>query len=306
MCPKLRLKVFCLWIFDSLHLAFITDALYTYAVTHFADLSALKVPTWGVTVSMSLCLSFKCSYIRSEAHLLVTGLSDVTVRGVFCQRVWKLSNRSWPLVASIIMSTLVALGEHVGLFAHGNLDYHVVHHHEWEAANWAFAIRMITTKDYAEFSEFSWILYMGLSASVVADLIIATSLCVLLKRIRTGLPRTDSILRVLMLYTINTGVLTSLCAISCLVAYATMPDNYVFIAMYFVLSKLFLNSLLATLNARDHLRKMYTGGVDSISFSMATSDVVASHVAGDDKFVKIHIKATSYPTIDSVSRTQQN
>lgn len=43
------------------------------------------------------------------------------------------------------MSTLVALGEHVGLFAHGNLDYHVVHYHEWEAANWGTYSLILST-----------------------------------------------------------------------------------------------------------------------------------------------------------------
>lgn len=67
--------------------------------------------------------------------------------------------------------------------------------------------------------------------------------------------------------------------------YATMPDNFVFIAFYFVLPKrtcapqhcylklsfilhiVFLNSLLATLNARRSLRLASMGGLVSIPLS---------------------------------------
>ena len=71
-----------------------------------------------------------------------------------------------------------------------------------------------------------WLLYSSLGAGVIADCLIAISLCVWLLRIRTGFKRykflatvsevvysrsqcrTDSLLNVLMLYSINTGMVT--------------------------------------------------------------------------------------------------
>ncbi|OJT07732.1 hypothetical protein TRAPUB_1376 [Trametes pubescens] len=108
---------------------------------------------------------------------------------------------------------------------------------------------------FADLFEVSTILYISLGSGVLADVLIAASMCVLLAQRRTGFSRTDSIVRVLTMYSINTGALTSLCALLCLVSYATMPTNFVFIAFYFILPKLFLNSLLATLNARRPLRE---------------------------------------------------
>jgi len=60
-----------------------------------------------------------------------------------------------------------------------------------------------------------------------------------------------------MLYSINTGVLTSLFALLCLLLFAALPvySKFAFIAIYFVLPKLLLNSFLATLNARQSLRQ---------------------------------------------------
>ncbi|PCH42546.1 hypothetical protein WOLCODRAFT_53627, partial [Wolfiporia cocos MD-104 SS10] len=98
-------------------------------------------------------------------------------------------------------------------------------------------------------------LYLGLGSVAFGDCLIAVALTVLLSRRRTGFSRTDSVIRLLMLYSIETGTLTSLCAISCLVTSATMQSGLVYMSIYFVLSELFLNSLLASLNARHSLRK---------------------------------------------------
>ncbi|OBZ76584.1 hypothetical protein A0H81_03512 [Grifola frondosa] len=50
-------------ILDGLHLALITDALYTYTVKDFTDLLAISVPTWSIVV-----------------HIIVESTSDLIVR----------------------------------------------------------------------------------------------------------------------------------------------------------------------------------------------------------------------------------
>ncbi|KAF8968561.1 hypothetical protein BDZ97DRAFT_1799051 [Flammula alnicola] len=97
-------------------------------------------------------------------------------------------------------------------------------------------------------------LYVSFGAGVVADSLVAISLCVLLFKSRTGLQRTDSILTILMAFSINTGLLTSICALACLITYAIWPQRFIFMGIYFALSKLYVNSLLASLNARGTLR----------------------------------------------------
>lgn len=123
--------------------------------------------------------------------------------------------------------------------------------------------------DYFDLTKITWFIYTSLILSVVADLLIAGSLCVLLSQRRSGFARTNSAIRMLMVYSINTGALTSICAIVCLTIYAAMPNEtkFTFIAIYFVLPKLLLNSLLATLNARHSLReRTHTG--PNVSFPM--------------------------------------
>jgi len=62
-----------------------------------------------------------------------------------------------------------------------------------------------------------------------------------------------------MLYAINSGLLTTICAAACLITYAVWPSEFIFIGVYFTLSKLFLNSLLATLNGREGLQNKLAG-----------------------------------------------
>ncbi|KAI0939161.1 hypothetical protein AcV5_000654 [Taiwanofungus camphoratus] len=188
------------------------------------------------------------------AHVLVAALNDVIVRGLFCRRVWKLSGRNLLLMACIVLSSLLSFA---GLLA--------------------CTIKGFAFHSFSDFANSS----VGLGAAAFADVLIATSLCVLLRRCRTGFSRTDSVVRTLIVYSVNTGALTSLCAIASLVTYAVMPDSYVFLAIYFVLPELLLNSLLATLNARSSLRERNAGSLVPISLSnQADSQTMSSGKPG--------------------------
>ncbi|GJE98226.1 hypothetical protein PsYK624_144510 [Phanerochaete sordida] len=229
----LRSLVSFLWVLDSLHLALICHTIYFYAVTNFANPLAMLDVTKTIM-----------------AHVIVTGISDVTVRGIFAYRVWLVSQGKRLLLIAIIVPSLLCF-----------------------ACSIAFPIRGLQIGTYAGFAHISWILYTAFITGVIADTTIALSLCYFLAKRRTGVRRTDSIVRILMIYSVNTGVLTSLCAICVLVTYAVMPSNFVFIAFYFVLPKLFLNSLLGTLNARERLRGFAkgSGGLVSIPLSAVSS-----------------------------------
>jgi len=105
---------------------------------------------------------------------------------------------------------------------------------------------------------------------VGADVVTVTSICGFLYRKRSGIRSTRSIAHKIMLYTINTTGLTCLATIICLITYATMPTNLIFLAIYFVLPKLYLNSILSLLNFRKKLRKQLLND-EMISIALSTS-----------------------------------
>ncbi|KAJ3892555.1 hypothetical protein GG344DRAFT_64536 [Lentinula edodes] len=80
-------------------------------------------------------------------------------------------------------------------------------------------------------------------------------LTLLLHTSRTGFQRSDSIINKLIIFSINTGALTSLCAIASMLSILLAPATFIYISFFFCMGRLYANSLLATLNIRTLIRK---------------------------------------------------
>ncbi|THH08978.1 hypothetical protein EW145_g2331 [Phellinidium pouzarii] len=104
-----------------------------------------------------------------------------------------------------------------------------------------------------EFAHLSWLFYVGLGSDIAVDVLVAIILCYFLRQSRTGFKSTDNVINVLMMYVINTGLLTAVCATCCIAIYVAMPTTFIFIGFYFCLPKLYFNSMLAMLNSRETL-----------------------------------------------------
>ncbi|EMD36288.1 hypothetical protein CERSUDRAFT_124214 [Gelatoporia subvermispora B] len=235
--PIMKLGVFIMGLLDTLHLTILADVMYTYTVTDYSKTAILDPEDW-LTVAV----------------VITQTLLDCAVRILYCNRIWRLSWKNQLIVIPILACSLTN-------FALGIL----------------FAIQEQRLVSLAMLSSVSkWILYAGISAGVVADILISVSQVVLLWKQNAEFQRTRSIIRLLILYSIHTGVFVTLCAISCLLLFATMPHNNVWIAVYFLLPQMLLNSLLATLNVKRNLRESATHGVIELSMSDASHDRFSS------------------------------
>ncbi|KAG7445532.1 uncharacterized protein BT62DRAFT_1006510 [Guyanagaster necrorhizus] len=94
----------------------------------------------------------------------------------------------------------------------------------------------------------------SLGVGVLTDVVTAASLCYFLNKLRTGYHKSDSLVNSLVLYAINTGALTSAVSLSTVIFYNIMRANLVFVASFFILSKLYAISFMATLNTRRIVR----------------------------------------------------
>ncbi|KAF8490830.1 hypothetical protein F5888DRAFT_1807870 [Russula emetica] len=115
----------------------------------------------------------------------------------------------------------------------------------------------------------------ALSLGVATDILTAASLSYFLHKMRTGYKRSDTLINRLIIYSVNTGTLTSIFSGAVLVTYNMMPDNLIFIALYFILSKLYANSCLATLNMR---RFVHGRGTDREEATIPTFVMVANTI----------------------------
>ncbi|EMD31143.1 hypothetical protein CERSUDRAFT_127602 [Gelatoporia subvermispora B] len=224
----LRIAVGFLWTLDTIHQALAIHTVYTYVVIRYGDPEALETPTWSVM-----------------ANIVVTSLNDTIVRTLFCHRLWKFSEKNYYITAPTMLAAITSLV--------GGIIY---------------TVKGVPLGSFARLSALTCWLYIGFTSGAVADILLASSLVIYLWRSRTGLPRTDSLVQLLILFTVNSGVLTSACEIMCIVTYSVLPKTFWYYALYMILPKVHLNSLLASYNARHEMREAAFGPEDRISFAL--------------------------------------
>ncbi|KIK02541.1 hypothetical protein K443DRAFT_96699 [Laccaria amethystina LaAM-08-1] len=168
-------------------------------------------------------------------EVLFNGFTAFLVQSFLAMRVWRLSNRNpW---LTLLVCLLIA-GEFGAPFVH--ITFWVFAH---AACNSGCSLSIIVN-----------------ALAAAGDVLIAGTLCIILHRSRTGFHRSDTMINKLILFSVNTGVLTSLCAIASLISIVVAGHTFLYIAFFFCIGRLYSNSLLATLNAR----KMIRGAADGI------------------------------------------
>jgi len=101
-----------------------------------------------------------------------------------------------------------------------------------------------------------------------ADLLIAATLCTILNFSRTGFQKSNAMINKLIIFTVNTGLITSLCALASLISILAAPKTWIYVTFYYCLGRLYTNSLLATLNARSVIRGIGEKSENSMPFSL--------------------------------------
>ncbi|GJE94000.1 hypothetical protein PsYK624_101680 [Phanerochaete sordida] len=210
-------------------------------------------------------------------------LSDLLVTLVYAHRIWKFGGTS--LIVRGIVSAIVSGAW--GPDDDGWSWYFVPHFcatlHLLTTWRTSIAISVMSFKPetYAEFSgRYMWLWDATLSARVAVDFLIASTTCTMLYRCRKHAKRTKSVIRLVILYTVNTCVLTTICSLMVIITYAAFPDTFIAFTFSFFIPHLMFNSLLAILNSRQMMRNAVARkNMQPISLSGATlTQQMAMHV----------------------------
>ncbi|KAG1735193.1 hypothetical protein EDB19DRAFT_1112853 [Suillus lakei] len=233
-----------IWSISLVDQAFIGYAVYFYTITKTSVVS-FSVPSIDL-FSFNVC---------ARALILQTTLGAVVgaiVKACFTLRVWRFSYRNWWLTGFLFLMVLAQLGTAT-----------------------AFTVKCFEIPSFAHIEVVKSLGSLSLGIGVATDISIAAALCFYLQKMRSSHSTADSMINTLIIYAVNTGLLTSTISLSTLVLFNVMPTNFVFICMYFVLSKLYAISFLATLNTRKIIRGRGTDreGGKSTSFSMVTESM---------------------------------
>jgi hypothetical protein len=98
-----------------------------------------------------------------------------------------------------------------------------------------------------------------LSCKVLCDLLITFGMVYNLLSKRTQVRRTDNVLKLLAIYSINCGALNLVFAISCLALLAKYRNALLYMPSFFIMIRLYFCSFMAMLNSRDNLRETLDG-----------------------------------------------
>ncbi|KAK7033661.1 hypothetical protein VNI00_012661 [Paramarasmius palmivorus] len=180
----------------------------------------------------------------------INGLTGAIVQAFFVYRIWVFSKGNVPvmLLLSAMVFTLLNYGvlQYFNLFSpeSGTLNIH-------DSRIWAACWNSLTA---------------------VTDVSITVAVCYYLGRSKTGFAASETMLNRITVLAVNTGAITSVWTILILITvrflggfsdfsfnlsamqYLSLPGYYVYFGMYLVIGRLYANSLLATLNARQKLR----------------------------------------------------
>ncbi|KAF8599119.1 hypothetical protein BDV93DRAFT_547062 [Ceratobasidium sp. AG-I] len=215
-----RLFVVALWLVDTIQLVCICQMQYHYTIDNYANPAALAEVYWSISLEVGL-----------------TAVITFMVQAFFAARAWFFTKR----VGSRFTTTrrTQMLGAVIALISFVQLGFGLA----------SFAMTIVL-KQFEKFIDYKWLVGGWLGSAAACDILIVYMLSTALMTQKTGFGRTDALIGKLLRHTINTGLLTSIIAVIDLIAFCTM-NNFIHFCFNFMLGKLYSNTLLATLNARD-------------------------------------------------------
>lgn len=214
-------------------------------------MKALVALAWVMDAAQTLCIVISSyqytiyNFSRPEiadyifgtvaADVVFTAVTTIIVNGYFVHRVHMLSQRNWWLTAP---TALCLVNRLVLALISG--------------------IEMLRLRSFDLYRDrFGSLLTAGLSLSAFTDVVITGGLCYYLRTLNRGvwLCQTKKTLSRIVSFADNNGAVTCVVALACLICWVVMPDNLVYLGLHFTIGKCYSNSLLATLNMRDYVKR---------------------------------------------------
>ncbi|KAF6754687.1 hypothetical protein DFP72DRAFT_898546 [Ephemerocybe angulata] len=221
---QLRTLVVWLWVMDTVHQCLLASGNFKATIT-------------GDTMNLT---HIRTEYVYS---ILFTTLVSVPVQIFFSWRIWKLGKIAKAIfVGLLVPATMFQFVSGVLLAAFNS---------------------RLSRPDQITAKLGLSLIVAHLSVGAAVDIMVAALLCTLLWRtyLVNGITvkATTMMIHRLILFSINSGLWTAIFALLAMITAVRYPKNYIYIGIYFTLSPLYCNMLLANLNSRTYIR----GGKDS-------------------------------------------
>ncbi|KAJ3895972.1 hypothetical protein GG344DRAFT_61737 [Lentinula edodes] len=209
----LRTLVGIVFTFDVVHQGLITHTGYIYLISYWQHPTKIHTVVWSLLI-----------------EVLFNGLVAFCIQCLWAYRIWKLGGKVW--IVSVVLASLE--------FSHQSYRFQIL-----------TPCRLLRVRTLEELTTELKGLSVAVNALAVAsDLLIAGTLTFMFQHCKTGFKRSDTMLNKLIFLVINTGAVTSLCAVASLVSILAAPNSFIYISFFFSMGRLYMNALLMSLNAR--------------------------------------------------------
>ncbi|KAI0643493.1 hypothetical protein C8Q79DRAFT_1012763 [Trametes meyenii] len=225
---------------------------YHYLISEALNISGLILGHWSVRMTV-----------------METGFSVFACQCFYACRVYLIGPRYRWLVAPAAVVLVVGLGFAISAGVEAFIYAHYI----------------------TDFKHVSWLVSAAYGFAVAADVILTGALVFVLRKARTGSKRSDPILDVLTIYTINTGLLTSIVSIAVFIFALILPGNLIYAGISIVGAKLYANSVLAVLNSRKSIDNCFMDDFTSFSVGARSRDPTSrtTQFGGDIESMVYHI-----------------
>ncbi|KAK6983844.1 hypothetical protein R3P38DRAFT_3112886 [Favolaschia claudopus] len=231
-----KVAVGSLWVLDSTHLCLSIASSYHYGISNFGRADAMDVIIWSVLIAVNVMIV-------------------VLVHSLYAYRVWLLSG-----------------------YHHGFLGYVVA---AIVLGGFVLAYETCTLQTFSETPQIAWAVEASYATSTIIDVIISVAMCWYLAKSKRCVRRSgishigcgnfnaaggsfradheeegkqslllNSRISALMGYTLSCGIFTSAISVSCLFTFLLMPNNLVFLALSYLVTRLYVTSFMSMMNAR--------------------------------------------------------
>jgi len=248
------------WVLETVHTVFLWILLYGLTVTNYGKPDTLDDIPWSFAITFPLS-----AWLGSITQIF------------FAYRVRVLSGR-------MIIPVLAWGGSILRCFL----------------GTTAGGLLLKTKSIQLFFAKYQWLVTTPFVLNVVVDVLNTCSLCFYLLRRRSASKPTQRMISKLVRFTIETGLITSLCAIAIAICSLILHDSIVYMGLFLIYPKLFSNSLFTSLNAREDLRnreRNSTHAWNTGAFAQRSSGTESSSAA---------LELTSKPTdnVNTVTLTR--
>ncbi|KAJ3876078.1 hypothetical protein F5051DRAFT_454080 [Lentinula edodes] len=223
---KLKSLVLTVLILETVQVTTFFAATYDVIIKHFGDWAAVLAITW-----------------LHSTQLLAGYLSAFVVQMYFACTIYLLNGpglQRWVFTIPIVLSAVVELAMTLGQ-----------------------AIEITFLSSFTQIEKTTWIYSLLSACTFSCDVLIAFAIYVTLTGKRTAIQeiagvqyfpsRSNTIIRKLIIYAINRGVLTAIAAAINLILFLAMPNTFYYFIGLLTSSKLYMNSMLAALNSRQYI-----------------------------------------------------